>query len=569
MLNSIKSYIKNTKWFYIKALCLLLLLTYLLPYLLLGQNAHVWTHDNLDSVLIYNKVLAESGNIFSPNNTIIPNILNGLPRSCYGSEFSFTLWLYYFFNAFTAYTFNLIFLHVVAFIGAVLLLRKHVFFKNEDNIYIYPIALCFALMPFWSPAALSVAGQPLLLYAFLNIRNKNYSYLDWLIIILFPFFSSLVFSGLFFVVFMSILLLYDIIKSKKINWPFFLSITIITIGYLLVDYRLLLSFFVAPDFISHRVEFNLHKEALDFKAVVYKGFNAFLDAQYHANSIHYPFILVIALLAITTGWMFKIKGTLNILKLLLIAMSIMLFYKFLEMGKILELSKKSQFLNTFQINRFYTLFPLLWLLILGFSFFIIYQLQKRYIKYIFFLLLICQISFSFYSSYSFRYSFNDVVLHSKDIPRQFPRYNDFYSENSFNIIKKGIAQPLSSYHVINVGIDPAITAYNGFYTLDMYVANYPLSYKHQFREVIKMELDKNADKRKYFDTWGSRCYVFAAEQDSLEINHLDLNFNILKQMDCRFLFSAKKINNADKNLKFIHRLIGNQTLKFIYIYKLI
>lgn len=42
---------------------------------------------------------------------------------------------------------------------------------------------------------------------------------------------------------------------------------------------------------------------------------------------------------------------------------------------------------------------------------------------------------------------------------------------------------------------------HGFYTVDGYSNNYPLEYKHRFREVIAAELEKNEEVRVYFDLW--------------------------------------------------------------------
>lgn len=44
--------------------------------------------------------------------------------------------------------------------------------------------------------------------------------------------------------------------------------------------------------------------------------------------------------------------------------------------------------------------------------------------------------------------------------------------------------------MISVGIYPAAAAYNGFHCLDGYSNNYPLEYKHAFRQIMEGELDK-------------------------------------------------------------------------------
>lgn len=557
----------NDKKSAVAIFCILVFLVYLSPFFLFGQDVHIWTHDNLDSNVVWNKTLAESGTLFAPNSTIIPNIMGGVPRSCFISEYSFIVWLYCFFSPFMAYVLNFMAIHIVAFLGAILLLKKHIL-KNEAAIFIYPIALCFALMPFWPSGSLSIAGQPLLLYCFLNVRNKTHNYIDWIIILLFPFFSFLVLSPFFFIICLGIVWVTDLIRFKKINAPFFLSLALITIAYLLVEYRLVLGFFVAPDFISHRVEFNMKKPISAFTEVLAAAFGYFKTAQYHANSIHYPFIFIITVIGLVIGFVLRKKQTFVLCILFVFAAGIMLFYKSLDWQKVIALTKNIKFLNEFQIDRFYTLFPLLWLLMLGLSFSIITRHNKLILSAMV-LLLGCQLVFSLYSSVEFKYTYSDKLFHAKDIPAKYPSYRDFYAESVFKTIKEGIGMPQDSYHTVNIGIDPAITEYNGFYTLDMYMPIYPLSYKKQFREVMAVELEKNPEKKKYFDNWGSRCYLFPAAADSAEINNLELDYSKLKEMDCRFLFSAKKINNSEKNLEFIYRVNGNRQLKAVYIYKLI
>ena len=43
----------NNKQLKLKLLCGLIFFVFLLPYFLFGEDVRIWTHDNLDSVLIY------------------------------------------------------------------------------------------------------------------------------------------------------------------------------------------------------------------------------------------------------------------------------------------------------------------------------------------------------------------------------------------------------------------------------------------------------------------------------------------------------------------------------------
>ena len=109
-----------------------LIALYLIPYIIFGENAHIPILDNLDANVASFKVLAESGQIFGGLDATIPNFMGGLPRNVLGSEFNVMLWLYYFFEPYTAYVLNLILIRIIAFIGMVLLLKRHIV-KGKNN----------------------------------------------------------------------------------------------------------------------------------------------------------------------------------------------------------------------------------------------------------------------------------------------------------------------------------------------------------------------------------------------------------------------------------------------------
>ena len=69
--------------------------------------------------------------------------------------------------------------------------------KENKNLISTIIALMFSLIPFWPTGELTVAGQPLLLFSFLNLINKRNRILSWSVIFFFPFFSSLHLGNIF------------------------------------------------------------------------------------------------------------------------------------------------------------------------------------------------------------------------------------------------------------------------------------------------------------------------------------------------------------------------------------
>ncbi len=134
-------------------------------------------------------------------------------------------------------------------------------------------------------------------------------------------------------------------------------------------------------------------------------------------------------------------------------------------------------------------------------------------------------------------------------------WEKFFAEDIFTQIDEAIGEDQSSYYTLSVGIYPAAAAYNGFYCLDGYSNNYPVTYKHAFREIIAGELDKSEFVRDFFDNWGNRCYVTTAEQNNYYtfekkwnsvIYDLQLDISKLQEMNCRYVFSAAYLNNAEE-----------------------
>ena len=190
-------------------IAIVLLGMYLAPMFIMGENSHIRLHDNLDSNIAWYKVLKDNQQLFGPIDDTIAQIINGLPRNAFGTEFSGIEWLHYFLPSMTAYAISQAIVRVFAFAGMYLLLKKH-FMQGEAFVAIRVFtALAFSLTPFWPSGMLSTLGHPLALYAFLNIRSRDSSYKDWLILGLLPFYSSFVLGFFFFLFAMGILWLYD------------------------------------------------------------------------------------------------------------------------------------------------------------------------------------------------------------------------------------------------------------------------------------------------------------------------------------------------------------------------
>ncbi|PEL13721.1 DUF6044 family protein [Bacillus sp. AFS017336] len=544
-------------------LAFILMLIYLSPLFILGENAHIRVHDNLDSNIAWYKTLKNSGQLFGGLNSTIPQIINGLPRNAYGTEFSGIQWLNNIFPPMLAYSFAQAITRVFAFLGMYLLLKKHFITLKENYMIRVWVSLAFALTPFWPSGMLSTLGMPLALWAFLNIRSGKHNWKDWITLILLPFYSSFVLGFFFFLAFMGFLWLRDVIVKKKLNLVFFLSILLMTLMYLGIEYRLVYSL-VFPTEPTSRNEFV--SSTLGFWHTVRLVFKNYFLGHTHVLTLH---TLVIVPLSFITFWIIRNKKRniserrfyyLFVLNFLLSVWYAFWFYKGWK-----PLKDHYQLLNTFNFARFHFLRPLIIYMMFAVGGYLLWLKGKGWRKFVK-ICLVVQVLVMFCA--------NDEIVYRVAGK---PSYKQFYAVDQFTEIAKYIGKPKNSYRVASIGIHPAIAQYNGFYTLDTYNNFYSLKYKHQFRKIIAPELKKSPLLENYFDHWGGRCYIFVAElgknyefkkNSNVRIHHLQLNMSVFKKMGGQYIFSAVPIDNAKSNDLVLKKTFDNKNSAWrIYLYE--
>lgn len=574
---------------YLLSACVLILVTYFAQYISLDLDVIAYAHDNYDSNVIRYKILSESGMLFSSNDEIVPNMMGGLPRSSYPSQFSILTVLYYLFDANIAYILNELIIHIVAFLGMLLLLSRY--FNLSDSaslVTIYGVSICYAMLPFYPFSALSIAGLPLFLYAFSNIEAGRLPKTSWFIVLFYGLYSSLILSGVFLLALLAAYFLYSSYKKKVVQWSSVLVIVALTLVYILVEYRLFLVFLFDSGYISHREEFN--PKAINLVAALSKAQQVFYKGHYHAFSLSkyyiYFFVIFISLSLIIKGvirdyyfaciaifmlvlflidpfgdsywkyfvdnylaygkikYLFLIVGAFVLIFLFytrqflsfFILMSLLVFSLFYGVWKhydFVQLRKQYEFLKMFQFDRMYFFF--------GFFWFVLFSLLagkalkiSRYSKYFIYIILLKQVI----------YSISQVNANVSRTPMSMKAY---YQEDDYAEIHEYIDEPKQSYRIASIGLNPAVSLYNGFFSLDGYSTNYPLNYKHEFRKIISGELDKSKKYKHYFDNWGSRCYIFVAEQaDCGELVSIRLNIQQFKKMGGKYILSRDYLKNYNE-----------------------
>ncbi|MGP4064402.1 DUF6044 family protein [Oceanobacillus sp. M65] len=520
-------------------IALLIIAAYVAPYFILGEDAHIRVHDNMDSNIVWYKLLAESGQIFTLTDTHLPNVINGLPRSALPSGFDALVWMYTLFEPMTAYAIGQTLMRLAAFFGMYFLLKHHAIRSDKQQVLCIGAALAFSLLPFWPSGMLSIAGLPLALHCFLMIRRKGKSekIYYWITLGLIPFFSNFVLSFVFFLAVMGLVWLIDWIRDKRSNWVFFSAIAMMATIYIVKNYLLIFSMFFESGFTSHRNALDLGHNS--FERSMELTLENFLYG--HTHDMAEQFLIILPVI----GFAFALAAYRNIkpywlLSLFCFNFLLSLWYAFWYWEGWRIVKDNVMVANTFNFARIHFFDPAIWYICFALALAIIWK-HMRLGKIIAIVLIVAQCYHLFPFNEENKYSEFDT-----------PTFKEFYAEPLFNEIKEYIGEDPSSYRVVSIGMHPTIAQYNGFYTLDTYNNSFPLEYKEAFREVVAGELEKSPSLENYFDTWGGRLYMYVAEHGENylftkdrndPIEKLDINTTALKELGGDYILSAVPIEN--------------------------
>ncbi|MBC5775363.1 hypothetical protein H8S95_14885 [Pontibacter sp. KCTC 32443] len=553
----------------------------LLPRLILGTDSYITVHDTLDSEFVWRMKMTQNGRLIG-DSALDQSVMNGFPSYLYPSQLNILALLFLFLSPFVAYTINELLVHSIAFIGMFLLLRKYVVPNPEYKLIVIGVALCFGLLPFYSIYNLSVAGQPLLLYTYLNLLKRKYSLPDFLIILLFPFFSSLPLVGFFILVALGMWFLIELYKQKKIPFPFLGGIGLLAVCYLITEHNLIYTMFFNKDFASHREAYDPAYRAFNTTDTFKNIYIDFVSGMIHVGSVHRPVLFSVAIAAAILTYFRKDKVLGRLYLLLGVCFLLACIFGIYQWDGIITLKEKISFIKTFNISRFFWFQPLVWFTLFAFSLAAILKYTRLGLVVVIGLLS-TQLAFCIKSTtFADNQIFNNWYLvwaeaTGSNRPENVLTYREFFSEPLFNQVKARIGKPQHQYRVVSFGLHASIAQYNGFYTLDSYQNNYPLAYKKQFREVIAPELERNEKWREYYDGWGSRAYLFPAELESFYTNTKDkngkvkllkMNTEAFKSMGGAYVISAVEVTDTTASGLSLFNVFDHPESPWrIYLYK--
>ena len=531
---------------------LLVLCIYLSPNIFFADKARYLIHDNLNSNTVWLKNLAASGQLLASNHALVPNALGGLERAYYPSELNLLPWLYRFFTPLVAYNINICLIHLIAFIGMIMLLKSH-FMRKEQETLAYWCALLFALLPFWPGGGISIAGQSLLIFAFLNLIERKKSALSLGIICFFPFYSSFFFSNAFFIAAAGIYWIYEYIKTKSFNLLFLSALLVFTALSLGCEYRLIL-LRLLDHIITNRED--LGAGSMNFFGIAQVFFKHWVYGHYHFHSYHFPFLLVgIGAAYLLTKDKSRRK---RILSLVSITGLLSLLFALFQWKSFVELI--AGVLPLFQM-RFQALSPVAWYILFSCaaSGLII---EKPRLQPLVFGFIGVAVLFSFFplkrvDYYGSDYAENSFFRSLFDKSNQdFQTFDGYYQTALFDKVAQQI--PKTDY-VGCLGMPSEVAQYNGYKTIGGYFPIYPLRYFEQMLHCNGEELIKS---KKIMHSKRPELMSHELQQKKIPIQHISWNFDTLRNLRCKYIFSTSPIRVHElQNEQVFHS--GN-TLLYVY-----
>ncbi len=547
-----------------------------LPYFLFPGDAYIRIHDTLEGEWIWLHTLNETNTAWDFNpDTKIDQVMNGLPRSAMPTGISMMMVLVTFFGTYWGYVVNYLLVHLVGFAAMYLFLRTHIFKDESNKSHAIYISLIFSLIPAYTPFGLSVMSQPTLIHIFVLALKRQAKYYHYILLALFPLYSSIVWMGIPLLMFVGLFWIYIAIKKRSLFPQYLMGAAILSLSYALVNYNIFQLMFSPPDgFVSHRKAYNLYMlYGPEFGTAVADFMHQFFTLHYHVGTmLTLPILLL--------GFIVYKKGDTIIRNTFWVILGIVVFQAFYSYFEY-SIGDKIGFVKSFRLNRLNILLPVLWMS--GFALVIKKMQEIDFLKKLIPVSIICMILTTTIG--------NDEILNNyRRIVGIYhlPTFKEYMAPDQFAEVKKFIGEDPKNFRVASIGMNPAILQYNGFYTLDGLQSVYDLNYKNNFRKIFSGELEKNEEIKEYFDGWGNRCYIYSSKlgidwdafmiskritQHKREIHTsipLQLNSEAFNDLGGKYLISVIEIESPETSGFKLKKDFGKNDLFWhLYLYQVI
>lgn len=524
----------------------------LIPYLLLGEDSIIPYHDQLDGELL--AYLYQAKYLFS-GSSVIPEFLGGAAKTALVPPAPLAVLLFKVFPPFAALVFMQAVGQVVGYIGMFRLSER----VTDKKIVSFAAALLYAFLPFLPVYGLSQYGMPILLHCALHLYRGEKRKRSLCYVVLYAAMSSLVLCGFAWLAIWGLALAYLIIRKRAGAHRWFgIGFVALLAVYTAENLSLIGQMLgTVKSYTSHKSEY-----VLAGGGFLPTFWSYLLHNSEHSEDNHI-WIGCLALVVIILFCLCKKKWTEHVkkqckamLRLLCTIGGLCVVAAFWDWAGLAAIKEKLGTIGTLQVDRVLWLTPMLWVLVLVFCLDILWSIRScmKWLVYAASLGLLGLVG-----AVTLKNSLVKPCLQKVLRPNYHAiSYADYLAigvlEQVENYIAENEGLSKEKYRVASLGIDPAAALYHGFYTVDGYSNNYNLEYKHAFRRVIAPELEKSEYLREYFDYWGNRCYLFSAEcpgyytveKGGFVFQNLMLDTAALKELGCKYVFSAAYIMNSEE-----------------------
>ena len=573
-------------------LSIILFLLYFSPYLIKGKKVYIPIHDNLNQLNMQGIFDGKFSAEFFPQNVETEFTLPGTESIFHLAHIKLDK-LFFSFDFFYGYIFNEFFYRLIGFLGLFFLLKNYIFRRKISPLYplkkgeidmqfqrkkqpknpppflggerggsfdyfLILLSFSFISLPFWPQGNLSIAGIPLLIFAFLNLRNHTKLIISYSLIILYAFYSNFFFAGIYFIpIFILLIFLRKI--NLQMTWGVILLLLCFAFSHLPVVLNLLYYGIPVARIFQDPIP-------ISFISALKMSVWNFLFSS--ALSVSYHIYLIFPISAIISIYLYIKKKPIKYIILIWVIIVLnsviygFYFYKpFITFYNSLKIG--------FNFSRIYVLNSVLWYLLFALCLAGIFQIskQKSLIK-IFSAILIIQICLNSYAFITEAFT-------------QKPTFEKFVSEAQFFEISKKINANKSDFRIGCIGFFPSVANYNGFETIGSFSSYYPVDFKMQIRKIIQNEIKQNSELNDYFTKRGSALFLFDDEigkhyrdqeyiEDNVEEIQCDLDIYELKELGVKYLFSTVRISNQkDINLDEIIVSDNEEYYYQLYVYEIL
>ena len=533
-------------------------------FLVFRGESYFQIHDNLDLFMAHYEMLKKAGLWFTQGANA--PILHGVPRDLFGSEFLLYNVLYILLPGVWAYLAGYAVKIAIGIISFRLLAKD--IYKEKYSEYrpiITIISVAYGLIPVFPTYGIAFTSVPLIilllrkLYFADSFKKRLPFYIG---VFLYPLVSYFSYHGFFILSYMVVAVIILWIRDKHFPKSTFISIIILSLGYILFEYRLFKEMLLSN---TVTIRTTMDHGDLSFGQAMATAFGEFVNASFHSEDSHTYVVLGVVLIAIIiiNASYIKNKQASMILKdsinlvMLWIIFNVLIFglYQFAPFRHLFEMLVPPltgfEFARTAYFNTF------LWYAELLIVCVRMYDYTKKNLHVlanviavvaVLVVMFVPQVYNDFYYT-----CYNQAYKILKHKETTYVNYNEFYSTKLFDKIIDDIKY--NGEWSAAYGFHPAVLNYNGIATVDGYLGMYAQEYKDKWTSIIEPALEGSPSLKSYFEGWGARVSLYSGSDENtyaplrnLEITdkRLVVNMDELKSIDCKYIFSRIELSNADE-----------------------